>query len=418
MLSRFGARTALPTCFAVGSTPRFLNIHEYASKQLLRANGATTEFGVMCTTMDQVKAACAAITTPKKVVKAQILAGGRGKGTFADGTKSGVHICDSTEAALVSAGKMLGKTLITKQTGPKGLPVMRLFVTETIPAIKRELYVALLLDRVTCKPMFVASQEGGMGIEELAHSNPEKIVKFPVNNMTFTLTEGAELAAKLGFTGAAIAKAAQQFVAVFETARKNDATMVEINPLAELETGEVMCLDAKISLDDNAHFRHKEWDVMADPSQKDAKEVEADKYELNYIALDGNVGCMVNGAGLAMSTMDLIALYGQKPANFLDVGGSAKTEQIVQAFSIITRDPNVKCILVNIFGGIMKCDVIAQGVIAAVQQLGDKLKVPIVVRLEGTNDQIGLKMLADSKLAIVTASDLEDAAQKACKLVQ
>jgi succinyl-CoA synthetase beta subunit len=235
--------------------------------------------------------------------------------------------------------------------------------------------------------------------------------------MTFGEKEGSELARQLGFTGDSVKKAAQQFISIFETARKNDATMVEINPLAELENGEVMCLDAKIGLDDNAAFRHKEWAELADNSQKDAKEVEADKYELNYIALDGNVGCMVNGAGLAMSTMDIIALYGQKPANFLDVGGSAKTEQIVQAFSIITRDPNVKCILVNIFGGIMKCDVIAQGVIEAVKQLGDKLKVPIVVRLEGTNDKLGLQLLADSKLAITPASDLDDAAQKACKLV-
>lgn len=416
MLSRFGFRNALPQ-FSVGQQARFLNIHEHASKQLLRANGANTEFGIMCTTLDQVRAAVAKIETPKKVVKAQILAGGRGKGTFSNGFVSGVHICDNAESAVATAEKMLNNILITKQTGPKGLPVKRLFVTETIPAIKRELYCAILLDRVTCKPMFVASQEGGMGIEELAATQPEKIVKFPVNNMTFTETEGAVLAEKLGFTGASVPKAAKQFVAIFETARKNDATMVEINPLAECENGEVMCIDAKISLDDNAAFRHKEWQELADPSQKDAKEVEADKFDLNYIALDGNVGCMVNGAGLAMSTMDIIALYGQKPANFLDVGGSAQTEQIVQAFSIITRDPNVKCILVNIFGGIMKCDVIAEGVIAAVKQLGSALKVPIVVRLEGTNDKLGLQLLADSKLPITPASDLDDAAQKACKLV-
>ena len=413
---RFGARSALPK-FQAGQQARFLNIHEYASKQLLRDQGANTEFGLMCTSLEQVKEACAKIETPKKVVKAQILAGGRGKGTFKNGFQSGVHICENTESAMATAEKMLDNILVTKQTGEKGLPVKRLYVTETIPAIKRELYCALLLDRVTCKPMFVASQEGGMGIEELAATQPEKIVKFPVDNMTFTEKEGSVLAEKLGFTGGSVAKAAKQFVAIFQTALKNDATMVEINPLAETEEGDVMCIDAKVALDDNASFRHKEWESLADNSQKDSKEVEADKYDLNYIALDGNVGCMVNGAGLAMSTMDIIALYGQKPANFLDVGGSAKTEQIVQAFSIITRDPNVKCILVNIFGGIMKCDVIANGVIEAVKVLGDKLKVPIVVRLEGTNDKLGLQLLADSKLAITPANDLDDAAQKACKLV-
>jgi len=416
MLSRF---SMVMRPLTAGVQRRQLNIHEYSSKQLLQAAGCKVEEGYLATTLAEVKAACEKIKTPKKVVKAQILAGGRGKGTFVSGLQGGVAVTENTEAAVARAAQMLHGVLVTKQTGPAGLPVTRLFITETIPNIKRELYVALTLDRATAKPLFVASQEGGVNIEELAEKHPEKIVKVAVSGDVLTEEQAKEMATKLGFKGDSIAKAAQNFVGISKLAKANDATMVEINPMAELDNGDVYCLDAKIALDDNARFRHEaEWAAMEDTSQKDSKEVEADAAGLNYIALDGNVGCLVNGAGLAMATMDLIALYGSKPANFLDVGGSAKSSQIVEAFKIITKDPKVKCILVNIFGGIMKCDVIAQGIIEAAKTMGAALKVPVVVRLDGTNEAEGKKLLNESGMKLISANDLEHAAQLANEQVK
>ncbi|CUG77929.1 succinyl-CoA ligase, putative [Bodo saltans] len=416
MLSRLSFRTALakPMCQA-----RYLNIHEFQAKGLLKEAGCKVEFGIMCQSTEEVIAALAKVKSEKKVVKSQILAGGRGMGTFKDGFKGGVHVCKNADDALAAAKKMLGNTLITKQTGPSGQVVSKLFVTEAIPNIKRELYVALVLDRKTCSPTFIGSAEGGMGIEELAHSNPEKIKKMIVN-----IHDGIDhdacvkFAQELGFADGIAETAAEQFKAIYNLAKSNDCTMVEVNPLVELEDQTVMCIDAKLSFDDNAQFRRPEIFAMADTTQMDAKEVMAAKHDLNYIALDGNVGCLVNGAGLAMATMDIISLYGQKPANFLDVGGSAKASQIVAAFKIVTHDPNVKCILVNIFGGIMKCDIIAEGVVEGAKHLAKEgIDVPLVVRLEGTNEELGKKILRDSGLKIETADNLDEAGKKACAIV-
>jgi succinyl-CoA synthetase beta subunit len=420
-------RVAMPR--AMTSAPRFaaaaaaatqvraLNVHEYSAKALLNEFGCKTEFGIMCESIDEVKAACAKIKTPKKVVKSQILAGGRGKGTFKDGFKGGVHVCKDAEEAVATAKKMLGNTLITKQTGEKGLEVQKLFVTEVVPAIKRELYCALLLDRATCKPTFIASTQGGMNIEEVAEKTPEAIKKLAINIHNGLSEDQCHAFAKeLGFDGDGAEKMTKQLIGIYNLAKAKDATMVEINPLVELENGDVMCIDAKLSFDDNARFRRPEIWQLEDMAQKNPKEVKADKYDLNYIALDGNVGCMVNGAGLAMATMDIISLYGQKPANFLDVGGSAKTEQIIAAFDIISADPQVKVILVNIFGGIMKCDLIAEGIIAAVKTLGEKFTLPLVVRLQGTNDDLGKKILRDSGLKIHPVANLDEAGRKACEL--
>ena len=403
---------------AVATQMRRLNIHEYSSKQLLNEFGCKTEFGIMCESIEEVKAACSKIKTDKKVVKSQVLAGGRGKGTFKDGFKGGVHVCESADAAVSCAERMLGNTLVTKQTGEKGLVVKKLFVTEVVPAIKRELYVALLLDRATCKPTFIASTEGGMNIEEVAATKPDAIKKMPVS-VHDGISEDAcrEFAKSLGFNEDGCERMAKQLIGIYNLAKAKDATMVEINPLVELENGEVMCIDAKLSFDDNAQFRRPEVWKHEDLGQKDAKEVKADKYDLNYIALDGNVGCMVNGAGLAMATMDIISLYGQKPANFLDVGGSAKAEQIIAAFDIISSDPSVKVILVNIFGGIMKCDLIADGIVKAVNELGDKFKLPLVVRLEGTNEDEGKRILKESGLKIHPVNNLDEAGRVATDLV-
>lgn len=418
MFARFSRAAVVPKAAAVATQMRALNVHEYAAKGLLEEFGCKVEFGVMCTDIDQVKAACAAIKTEKKVVKSQVLAGGRGKGTFKDGFQGGVHVCADATKAIDVAKHMLNNTLVTKQTGPEGLLVQRLYVTETIPAIKRELYVALVLDRVTCMPTFIASAQGGMAIEEIAAENPDAIKKLPINIHDGVNREKCiQFGKLLGFNAEGSEKLAQQLIGIYNLAKAKDATMVEINPLVELENGDVMLLDAKVSFDDNAKFRRPEIWALEDQSQKNYKEVLADKHDLNYVALDGNVGCMVNGAGLAMATMDIISLYGQKPANFLDVGGSAKTEQIIAAFEIISGDPNVKVILVNIFGGIMKCDVIAEGIIAAVKHLGAKFTIPLVVRLQGTNDEEGKKLLRDSGLKISPVKDLDEAGRVATSLV-
>mmetsp|Transcript_60939 Transcript_60939/g.70769 ORF Transcript_60939/g.70769 Transcript_60939/m.70769 type:complete len:422 (+) Transcript_60939:43-1308(+) len=416
MFNRLALRSALPAM--TSGQARFLNIHEYQSKGLLKEAGCKVEQGFPCNTIEEVEAALTKVKTEKKVIKSQILAGGRGMGTFKDGFKGGVHVCNNAADALAAAKHMLGNTLVTKQTGPAGQHVSKLYVTEAVTGIKRELYVAIVLDRKTCCPTFIGSAEGGMGIEELAHNHPDKIKKMLVN-----IHEGIDhdrcvaFAKDLGFSGETAEKAAEQFKSMYNLAKSKDCTMVEINPLVELENGEVMCIDAKLSFDDNAAFRRPEIFAMADASQMDKKEVMAAKYDLNYVALDGNVGCLVNGAGLAMATMDIISLYGQKPANFLDVGGSAKTEQIIAAFDIVTQDPNVKCILVNIFGGIMKCDVIANGVVAAAKHLQSSKPIPIVVRLEGTNEELGKKIIRESGLKLHNAANLDEAGHIACDIV-
>ena len=418
MLSRFAGRTMAPR-FAAGAQARHLNLHEYSSKQLLNEFGAKTEYGIMCETIPEVEAALAKIKSEKKVVKSQILAGGRGKGTFEDGFEGGVHVCDNAEKALEVAKRMLNNKLVTKQTNGKGVEVRKLYVTEAIPKIKRELYVALVLDRKTASPTFIASSEGGMGIEELAATRPDMIKKMSVN-VHQGVDEKAciKFAASLGFGETGAEEAAKQIMAIYNLAKAKDCTMVEINPMVELEDESVMCIDAKLGFDDNAQFRRPDIWAQADNTEKDPKEILADEADLNYIALEGNVGCLVNGAGLAMATMDIISLYGQKPANFLDVGGSAKTDQIIRAFDIICSDKTVKCILVNIFGGIMKCDLIAEGIVEAVKVLKDKVNVPLVVRLEGTNEEKGRQILKDSGLKIHSAKDLDEAGRMATDLVK
>lgn len=394
---------------------RFLNIHEYQSKALLKEHGCSVEYGIPCTTLAAVEAACAKIKTEKKVVKSQILAGGRGKGTFKDGYKGGVKVCANTADAMAAAKAMLGNTLITKQTGPAGQKVETLYITEAIPQIKRELYISLILDRKSASPMFIGSAEGGMAIEDLARDQPEKIKTLAVN-----VAEGVDkeacvkYAVELGFSGESAVKAAEQLVHLYNVGKSKDCTMVEINPLVELEDGNVMMLDAKLGFDDNAAHRQKDIFMMEDRTHIDEKEVIARKYDLNYIALNGNVGCLVNGAGLAMATMDLISTHGGSPANFLDVGGSATEAQIVASLNIITHDPKVKSILVNIFGGIMKCDVIASGVVKAAHQL----KVPLVVRLSGTNEELGRKILEESEVQVHAAKDFDTAARLAVELAK
>lgn len=402
---------------ASGIQRRFFNIHEFQSKRILKDNGGKVEFGIPCTTIEEVEAACGKIKTEKKVVKSQILAGGRGKGTFKDGFQGGVRVCQNTEEALDAARHMLGNTLVTKQTGAKGQLVSTVYVTEAISGIKRELYLSLILDRKSASPMFIGSAEGGMGIEELAKNHPEKIKTMRVNVAEGVDNDSAIAYAKeLGFSGAVAERAAEQIKVLYNIGKSKDCTMVEINPFVELEKGDVMEIDAKLSFDDNAAFRQKAIFALEDKTQIDSKEVLAKEHDLNYIALDGNVGCLVNGAGLAMATMDLISLHGGKPANFLDVGGSAEEAQIVAAFRIITGDPHVKSILVNIFGGIMHCDVIAQGVVNASRTLNTK--IPIIVRLSGTNEHLGKEILRKSGLAVHPAEDFDSAAKLAVEYAQ
>jgi len=346
------------------------------------------------------------------VVKAQILAGGRGKGVFDSGFKGGVHLCNTPAEARSLAEKMFGRRLKTKQTGPEGTLVHSVMIVQSID-LKRELYLAILMDRAYNGPVMVASPKGGMDIEQVAEETPDLIYKEAIDiEKGFLPEQGRRMAKRLGFdTGDKINEAARQMGKLYDLFLKCDATQVEINPFAETPEGGIYCVDAKINFDDNASFRQKEIFAMGDDSETDPREVEAAKYNLNYIGMDGNIGCMVNGAGLAMATMDIIKLYQGEPANFLDVGGGANEQQVTQAFKILTGDSRVKGILVNIFGGIMKCDIIAQGIINAAKEV--KLRIPLVVRLEGTNVKIGKDLLEKSGLPIITATDLDDAAKKA-----
>ena len=396
-----------------------MNIHEYQGKALLKEFGAPVSRGVAVLKPDDAEAAAKQLGGPLWVVKSQIHAGGRGKGKFKEafaGTGGGVRLAKSIDEVKAFAREMLGATLVTIQTGPAGKQVNRLYLEEGSD-IAKEFYLSLLVDRETSRVSFVVSTEGGVNIEDVAHKTPEKIVTFSVDPATGIMSHhGRAVAQALKLTGD-LAKQAESLAAQLYTAFvAKDMAMLEINPLVVTKQNKLVVLDAKVSFDDNALFRHPDVAALRDETEEDPKEIEASKYELNYVALDGSIGCMVNGAGLAMATMDIIKLYGMAPANFLDVGGSATKEKVTAAFKIITADPNVKGILINIFGGIMKCDIIAEGVVSAVNEVG--LKIPLVVRLEGTNVDLGKKIIKDSGLNVVSADNLDDAAQKIVKAVK
>jgi succinyl-CoA synthetase beta subunit len=390
-----------------------MNIHEYQAKQVLKGFGAPVAAGVAITSADEAEAAAKSLPGPLYVVKSQIHAGGRGKGKFKElgpDAKGGVRLAKSVEEAVAHAREMLGNTLVTAQTGPAGKQVNRLYIEDGAD-IARELYCSLLVDRATGRVSFVVSTEGGMDIEAVAHDTPEKIVTVAIDPQAgVTEADVATINAALQLDGPAAQDGETLFPTLYRAFVEKDMSLLEVNPLIVMENGRLRVLDAKVSFDGNALFRHPDIVALRDETEEDPKEIEASKYDLAYVALDGDIGCMVNGAGLAMATMDIIKLYGKEPANFLDVGGGASKEKVTAAFKIITADPNVKGILVNIFGGIMRCDVIAEGVVAAVKEVG--LKVPLVVRLEGTNVELGKKILNESGLAITAADDLDDAAQK------
>ena len=395
-----------------------MNIHEYQAKAVLKEYGAPVSRGIAAFTAEEAEKAARELGGPVWVVKSQIHAGGRGKGKFKElgaDAKGGVRVVKSVEDVAASAKEMLGNTLVTLQTGDAGKQVNRLYIEEGA-AIDKEFYLSMLIDRETSRVAFVVSTEGGMNIEEVAHDTPEKIVTFSVDPATGIMPHhGRKVAKALALSGDLAKQAGDLVTKLYAAFVGKDMSMLEINPLVVTKDGQLKVLDAKVSFDSNAIYRHPDVAALRDETEEDAKEIEASKFELNYIALDGTIGCMVNGAGLAMATMDIIKLYGGEPANFLDVGGGATKERVTAAFKIILSDPNVKGILVNIFGGIMRCDVIAEGVVAAVKEVG--LKVPLVVRLEGTNVELGKTILNESGLAITAADDLDDAAQKIVKAV-
>jgi succinyl-CoA synthetase beta subunit len=390
-----------------------MNIHEHQGKDVLRAFGVPVSKGYAAFTPDEAVDAAAKLHGPPWVVKAQIHAGGRGKGKFKEasaGEKGGVRLAFTPEDVGAFAEQMLGATLVTVQTGAEGRIVKRIYVEEGAQ-IATELYLSALVDRTHGGVSFIVSEAGGMNIEDVAHDTPEKVVTVPINPATGVVDgDVKKIAAALGLSGGLETQCKALVEKLYEAFVKSDMSLLEVNPLIITKDGLLVCLDAKVSFDSNAAFRHPEWEAMRDLGEEDEKEIEASKYELAYIALDGEIGCMVNGAGLAMATMDIIKLFGAEPANFLDVGGGASEEKVTAAFKIITADPKVKGILVNIFGGIMKCDIIARGVIAAVHTVG--LKVPLVVRLEGTNVELGKQILRESGLNVIPADDLEDAARK------
>jgi succinyl-CoA synthetase beta subunit len=396
-----------------------MNIHEYQAKALLRSYGAPVSDGRVVLKAEDAKAAAGEMDGPLWVIKAQIHAGGRGKGKFKEadaGGAGGVRLTKSVQEAADEAKKMLGRTLVTHQTGPAGKQVNRIYI-EDGSGIEKELYLALLVDRQTSRVSFVCSTEGGMDIEEVAASTPEKILSFSVDPASgYQAFHGRRIAFTLGLEGKQIKQCVILMGQLYKAFTEKDMEMLEINPLIVTDSGDLKVLDAKVSFDGNALYRHPDINELRDETEEDAKELEASKYDLNYITLDGEIGCMVNGAGLAMATMDIIKLYGAEPANFLDVGGGATKEKVTEAFKIITSDPNVKGILVNIFGGIMRCDVIAEGVVAAVKEVG--LKVPLVVRLEGTNVAEGKAIINNSGLDVIAADDLKDGAQKIVKAVK
>ncbi len=392
-----------------------MNIHEYQAKALFEKFGVPVPKGAVATTPEEFITALSQLPEGPTMVKSQIHAGGRGKGTFTDGYKGGVKFCKTKADAKEVAGKMLGNTLVTLQTGPAGRKVQTIYFT-VASDIKKEYYLAILLDRASSKPVIVASTEGGVEIEKVAHDTPEKIIRVVVDP-AYGLADFQvrELIAKLGFAGAEAKNAAKLIRNLYTAFWETDAAMIEVNPLISTPAGDILALDAKVSFDSNALYRHPEIVALRDLNEEDPKEIEASKFGLSYIALDGNIACLVNGAGLAMSTMDIIQHFGGTPANFLDVGGGASKEQVVAAFKIILGDKNVKGILVNIFGGIMDCNVIATGIVEAVKEVG--LKLPLVVRLEGNNVAAGKATLNASGLKLVSGDTMADAAQKIVKLV-
>jgi succinyl-CoA synthetase beta subunit len=396
-----------------------MNIHEYQAKALLAQYGAPVSDGRVVLRAEEAKTAAGEMDGPLWVVKAQIHAGGRGKGSFKEadaGEAGGVRLAKSAQEAADEAKKMLGRTLVTHQTGPAGKQVNRIYI-EDGSGIETEMYLALLVDRQTSRISFVCSTEGGMDIEEVAAATPEKILSFSVDPATgYQPYHGRRVAFSLGLEGAQVKQCVKLMGQLYKAFEEKDMEMLEINPLILTDEGNLKVLDAKVSFDGNAIYRHADVAALRDETEEDAKELQASKYDLNYIALDGEIGCMVNGAGLAMATMDIIKLYGAEPANFLDVGGSATKEKVTEAFKIITSDPQVKGILVNIFGGIMRCDIIAEGVIAAVKEVG--LSVPLVVRLEGTNVEKGKEIIRSSGLDVIAAEDLKDGAEKIVKAVK
>jgi succinyl-CoA synthetase beta subunit len=395
-----------------------MNIHEYQAKAILKSYGAPVSAGFPALSVDEALEAAKKLPGPLYVVKSQIHAGGRGKGKFKElpaDAKGGVRLAFSLDEVKSHAGEMLGHTLVTVQTGAAGKQVNRLYI-EDGSDIEKEFYLSMLVDRETARVAFVVSTAGGVDIETVAHETPEKIVSFSVDPASgIQPHHGRRVAKVLGLTDDLAKQAGKLVAQLYKAFVETDMAMLEINPLIITKQGQLKCLDAKVGFDSNALYRHPEIVALRDLTEEDAKEIEASKYDLSYVALEGTIGCMVNGAGLAMATMDIIKLYGSEPANFLDVGGGATKEKVTAAFKIITADPNVKGILVNIFGGIMKCDVIAEGVIAAVKEVG--LKVPLVVRLEGTNVELGKKIINESGLNVISAEDLDDAAQKIVKAV-
>ncbi len=390
-----------------------MNIHEYQAKELLAKYGVPVPAGYAAMSVDEAVEAAQKLPGPLWVVKAQIHAGGRGKGKFkelGDSAKGGVRLAHSVDEVREHAQEMLGKTLVTVQTGPAGKQVQRLYITDGVD-IAKEFYLALLVDRESGRVAVVASTEGGVEIEKVAHETPEKITTITVDPATGLMPHhGREVAAALGLTGDLAKQAGRVLAKLYDAFLGTDASQIEVNPLAVTDQGQLMVLDAKVGFDSNADFRHPQLQELRDLSEEDPMEIEASKYGLSYIKLDGSIGCMVNGAGLAMATMDIIKLEGAEPANFLDVGGGASKEKVTAAFKIILSDPAVKGILVNIFGGIMRCDIIADGIVAAAREVS--LNVPLVVRLEGTNVQQGKDILAQSGLPIIAANDLGDAARK------
>jgi succinyl-CoA synthetase beta subunit len=393
-----------------------MNIHEYQARELFEKYGVAAPGGKVASTPAEAEAVARELGAKAIVVKAQVHAGGRGKGTFKNGFKGGVHLCSTPEEVREIAGKMLGQVLVTHQTGPEGRLVSKVFVAEAAE-IARELYVAVLLDRASSAPVVIASTEGGMDIETVAEHTPEKIHREPVHPLLGLQPYQARLLArKLGLSGEQGKQAGKLLLSLYKLFIAADCSLVEVNPLVVTKSGQVQALDAKFNFDDNALFRHPEIVALRDTSEEDPREVEASKYGLNYIGLDGNIACLVNGAGLAMATMDIIKYYGGEPANFLDVGGGASKEQVTAAFKIILGDPQVRGILVNIFGGIMQCDIIAAGILAAVEET--RLSIPLVVRLEGSNVELGKKMIRESGLAVISADSLADGAEKIVAAVE
>ncbi|MEQ9505214.1 MAG: ADP-forming succinate--CoA ligase subunit beta [Hyphomonas sp.] len=396
-----------------------MNIHEYQAKALLKSFGAPVADGVPVLSLADVQKAIDTLPGPLWVVKSQIHAGGRGKGKFIEkeaGEKGGVRLAFNKEDVKKHAEAMLGKHLVTAQTSAAGKQVNRLYIEDGAD-IEKELYLSILVDRSTSHVAFVVSTEGGMDIEAVAHDTPEKILTLGIDPLKgVTAADSAAINKALNLTGAAASDGEKLYPILYKAFTEKDMSMLEVNPLIVMKDGHLRVLDAKVSFDGNALFRHPDVAALKDETEQDAKELEAAEWDLAYIALDGTIGCMVNGAGLAMATMDIIKLYGEEPANFCDVGGGAGKEKVAAAFKIIMKDPNVKGILVNIFGGIMKCDVIAEGVIAAVKETN--LSVPLVVRLEGTNVELGKKIIKESGLNVISADDLDDAAQKIVKAVR